>query len=185
MRFNKHLSLQGEHAFLSPSSYHWIHYTPNRLAERWSQAQAGAYGVAMHMYAQEEIRENRISDISGTIGMYINDAIRHRMTPEQVLYYSENCFGTADAISFRWKTLRIFDLKTGIVPGNVHQLEVYAALFCLEYDMDPFDISIELSIYQDNEVLVFDADPEDIMSIMEKIQEFDKQITQMKREEES
>lgn len=107
------------------------------------------------------------------------------MTCEQVLFYSENCFGTADAISFRYKTLRIFDLKTGVIAGSVHQLEIYAALFCLEYDKDPFDINIELRIYQDNEVVIYDADPEDIMFIMEKIQEFDRQINQLRLEEES
>lgn len=185
MRFNKHLHLQGEHAFLSPSSYHWINYTPNRLAERWSAAQASAYGVFQHEYAQNQIKAGRLSEHAGTVAMYINDAIRFRMTTEQVLFYSENCFGTADAISFRYNTLRIFDLKTGVVKGSVHQLEVYAALFCLEYCKDPFDINIELRIYQDEEVLVYDADPEDIMFIMEKIQEFDKQITQLRLEEES
>lgn len=127
----------------------------------------------------------RLSDHIGTLGMYINDAIRHRMTCEQVLYYSENCFGTADTISFRYKTLRIFDLKTGVIAGSVHQLEIYAALFCLEYEIDPYDIKIELRIYQDNEVVIYDADPDDIAFIMEKIQEFDRQIKQLRLEEES
>lgn len=185
MRFNKHLNLHGEHAFLSPSQYHWINYTPNRLAERWTTAQASAYGVAQHLYAQEQIMAGRLSDHIGTLGMYINDAIRHRMTCEQVLYYSENCFGTADTISFRYKTLRIFDLKTGVIAGSVHQLEIYAALFCLEYEIDPYDIKIELRIYQDNEVVIYDADPDDIAFIMEKIQEFDRQIKQLRLEEES
>jgi hypothetical protein len=107
------------------------------------------------------------------------------MVCEQVLYYSENCFGTADAISFRYNTLRIFDLKTGVIAGSVHQLEIYAALFCLEYGKDPFKINIELRIYQDNEVVIYDADPEDIMFIMERIQEFDQQINQLRLEEES
>ena len=185
MRFNKHLNLRGEHAFLSPSYYHWIHYTPNRLAERWTAVQAGIYGTAQHEYAQREIEAGRLSDIAGTLGMYINDAISYRMATEQILYYSENCFGTADAISFRYKTLRINDLKTGVVAGSVHQLEIYAALFCLEYDKDPYDINIVLSIYQDNEVIVWDADPEDIAFIMDKIQEFDTQIQQLRLEEES
>src|SRR5580765_4833564 len=172
MRFNRHLNLQGEHAFLSPSSYHWIHYTPDRLIERWTSTQAAAYGTAQHEYAHREILENRLSDLVGTIGLYINDAIRYRMNLEQPLFYSENCFGTADAIAFRYNTLRIHDLKTGVVPGSVHQLEIYAALFCLEYDKDPFKIKIELRIYQSNEVIVYDADPEDIMYIMERIQDF-------------
>lgn len=179
------MSLQGEHAFLSPSSYHWIHYTPDRLIQRWTAAQAGAYGNLQHEYAQREIQAGRLSGLVGTIGLYINDAIRYRMSTEQVLYYSENCFGTADAICFRYKTLRIHDLKTGATPGSVHQLEVYAALFCLEYEVNPFDIKIELRIYQADEVLVYDADPEDIIFIMERIQEFDKLINHRIREEES
>ena len=132
-----------------------------------------------------EIQSGRRSDLVGTVGLYINDAIQHRMSCEQVLYYSENCFGTADTIAFRYNTLRIHDLKTGVFPGSVHQLEVYAALFCLEYDKNPFDIKIELRIYQDNEVSVYDADPEDISYIMEKIQEFDKIIGHKRLEEES
>lgn len=184
MRFNKHLRLKGEHAFLSPSSYHWINYTPDRLAERWTTKQASEYGVFQHEYAQREIDAGRLSDHTGIVAMYINDCIRDRMETEQVLFYSENCFGTADAISFRYKTLKIKDLKTGLVKGSVHQLEVYAGIFCLEYDVDPRKINIELAIYQEPEVLVYDADPEDIWLIMEKIQDFDKQINQLKREEE-
>jgi hypothetical protein len=185
VRFNKHLNLRGEHAFLSPSSYHWINYTPDRLIQRWTAAQAGAYGDLQHDYAQREIKAGRMSDLIGTVGLYINDAIRYRMTTEQVLFYSENCFGTADAIAFRYNTLRIHDLKTGKTPGSVHQLEVYAALFCLEYNKSPFSIKIELRIYQADEVLVFDADPEDIQFIMDKIVEFDSLISHRIREEES
>jgi Protein of unknown function (DUF2800) len=185
VRFNRHLGLQGEHAFLSPSSYHWVNYTPDRLAERWTTARAAAYGVAQHEYAQQEILAGRMSSHIGTLGQYINDCIHHKMQPEQILYYSENCFGTADAINFRYKTLRIFDLKTGVIPGSVHQLEIYAALFCLEYGKDPYDIQIELRIYQDGEISIFDADPDDIAFIMEKIKEFDMQIDQLKLEEAS
>jgi hypothetical protein len=76
-------------------------------------------------------------------------------------------------------------LKTGVYPASVHQLEVYAALFCLEYDVDPFDIKIELRIYQGNEMIVYDADPDDIMFIMQRIQEFDKVITHHRLEEQS
>jgi hypothetical protein len=185
VRFNKHLSLQGEHAFLSPSQHQWIHYTADRLIERWTTAQASAYGTAQHEYAHREIEAGRLSGLVGTVGLYINDAIRYRMTCEQILYYSENCFGTADTIAFRYNTLRIHDLKTGVFPGSVHQLEIYAALFCLEYDKDPREIKIELRIYQDNEVMVYDADPDDILFIMGKIQEFDRVITHRRLEEQS
>lgn len=183
MRFNRHLLREGEHAFLSPSSYHWINYTPNRLAERWTTMRAAAAGTAQHAYAKIEIDAGRLSNFVGTLGMFINDAIEHKMTTEQVLYYSENCFGTCDAISYRYRTLRIFDLKTGVTKASVHQLEVYTALFCLEYDIDPNDIKIELRIYQDDEVQVYDADADDILYIMDKIQEFDQQINQLRQEE--
>jgi hypothetical protein len=107
------------------------------------------------------------------------------MATEQILFYSENCFGTADAISFRYNTLRIHDLKTGVYPGSVHQLEVYAALFCLEYDKDPLKIKYDLRIYQDNEVIMYDVDPEDIVFIMSRIRDFDRILTHRRLEEET
>jgi hypothetical protein len=185
MRWNRHLNLQGEHAFLSPSQYHWINYNHARLLQRWTAAQAGAYGNMQHEYAQQEIKAKRESGLIGTVGQYINDAIRYRMETEQVLYYSENCFGTPDAISFVRNLLRIHDLKTGKVTASFHQLETYAALFCLEYGHDPFRIKIELRIYQADEVSVLRPDPEVIGFIMEKIVEFDNVLEHRKREEAS
>lgn len=179
------MRLHGEHAFLSPSSYHWVNYSPDRLLERWTTAQASAYGVLQHEYAHREIEAGRLSDHIGSVGLYINDGIRYKMTCEQVLFYSENCFGTADTMNFRYNTLRIHDLKTGVIKGSVHQLEVYAAIFCLEYNKDPRKIKIELRIYQADEVIVYDADPEDIIYIMDKIVEFDRLITHRRLEEES
>ena len=185
MRFNRHLLREGEHAFLSPSNYHWINYTPTRLAERWTTMQAAFMGTMQHRYANQEIKAGRLSSYVGTLGMYINDCIEYKMSTEQVLYYSENCFGTCDAIAFRYRTLRVFDLKTGVSPVSVHQLEVYVALFCLEYNVSPHDIKIELRIYKDDEVQVFDADPDDIHFIMDKIVDFDQQIQRLRQEEEA
>jgi hypothetical protein len=112
--------------------------------------------------------------------MYVNDAIGFKMETEQPLYYSENCFGTADAISFKQDILRIHDLKSGESPASIHQLEIYAALFCLEYNINPSDIHIELRLYQSDEVIVHEPPPEDIFYIMNKIIAFDKQIDKMK-----
>ena len=100
-----------------------------------------------------------------------------------VLYYSENCFGTADAISFRNDFLRIHDLKTGTVPAHMEQLRIYAALFCLEYRRKPVDIPMELRIYQNDEVLYDKPDPNDISAIMERIVRADEIIRAMKRRE--
>ena len=93
-----------------------------------------------------------------TLNEYVNDAIGYRMHPEQVLYFSEWCFGTADAISFRNNFLRIHDLKTGKERAHIEQLRIYAALFCLEYRVSPADIKIELRIYQSDEVIIDEPD---------------------------
>ena len=66
--------------------------------------------------AAEHIRLGmRIPCNKVTFNAYVNDAIGYRMTPEQVLYYSPNVYGTADAIRFyeNSRFLRIHDLKTG------------------------------------------------------------------------
>ena len=96
------------------------------------------------------------------------------METEVVLFYSERFFGTADAISFRNNLLRIHDLKTGKHPANMEQLEIYAALFCLEYKVKPSDIKMELRIYQNDEVIVHIPESEDIVKIMQKIVSLDK-----------
>jgi hypothetical protein len=107
------------------------------------------------------------------------------MQPEQILYYSENAFGTADAIAFRKNFLRIHDLKTGVSPVYMRQLEIYAALFCLEYDLQPTDIGMELRIYQLEETMIHEPDPKVILEVMEKIVQFDKMIEKLKSEQEA
>ena len=112
--------------------------------------------------------------------MYVNDAIGFKMTPEQPLFYSENCFGTADAISFRKNHLQIHDLKTGVIPAHMEQLLIYTALFCLEYQMKASDITIELRIYQANDILVCVPTAEDVVQVIDKIVTFDKVINKIK-----
>jgi len=116
------------------------------------------------------------------LNRFVNDAIGFRMKSEQPLYYSENAFGTADAISFRDNLLRIHDLKTGGTAVSMRQLEVYAAFFCLEYHEDPSKIKIELRIYQGNDVEIYKPDPNDILNIMDTIVQFDKRIEKKKLE---
>lgn len=102
------------------------------------------------------------------------------MEPELVLFFSENCYGTADTISFNKNLLRIHDLKTGTIPGSVHQLEIYAALFCLEYGFKPGNIDIELRIYQGDEVLIDNPTTDVIAHLMSKIVVFDQFIERLK-----
>ena len=110
-----------------------------------------------------------------TIYAYVNDAIGFKMDTEVVLYYSDYFFGTADAISFRNNKLRIHDLKTG-KSGHMDQLKIYAALFCLEYKIRPGDIDMELRLYKNDEVIVFEPTAEDIVPIMDLIVHFNKII---------
>jgi hypothetical protein len=186
VHFKKHLDLRGEHAFLSPSYYHWINYDPDRLTSRWYTWQRTKLGTVQHAFAAEQIELRiRQPEDESLLSLYINECIDFNMHTEVPLYYSENCFGTADAISFERNILRISDLKTGDTATSEHQLEVYAALFSLEYDVDPYDMEIELRIYQYNDVRTYDADPADIMAICKKIIIFDHRINQLKREEAS
>jgi Protein of unknown function (DUF2800) len=181
MIFNSHSDLVGKHAFLSPSSYHWLNYDEQKLTTRFFAAMAARRGTDIHELAHEAIRLNiKLAKSNQAISTYVNDAIGYKMTCDQVLYYSDNCFGTADAISFRRNKLRVHDLKTGITATSEKQLEVYAALFCLEYGVDPFSIEIELRIYQRDEVRIFEPPPELIVTIMETIIEFDRQLDLIK-----
>lgn len=183
MNFNKHSNLAGAHAFLGASKYHWLNYDTNKIKQAYLNHLSVKRGTILHEYAALAI-ENGIkqSRTKQTLNMYINDAIGFKMTPEQTLYYSDNCFGTADAISFRDNKLRIFDLKTGETPAHMEQLEIYAALFCLEYGIKPGEIDIELRIYQSDDIQIFEPTAEDIAPIMSKIISFDKIINKMKTE---
>ena len=138
-------------------------------------------GTRLHAFAAECISLNqKLPRSNKTLNLYVNDAIGYHMTPEQILYYSDNCFGTADAILFKNNFLRIHDLKTGVGKTHIEQLEIYAALFCLEYKFDPEKIGIELRIYQNDEVRIYQPLPEEIRSIMNQIIEFDKIIEKVK-----
>ena len=199
MVFEKHSELEGQHAFLSPSQYHWINYTPEKLAERYLKALAVQRGTELHEYAHEAIRLNRMQPRNkDTVNMFVNDAIGFGMASEQPLYYDAICFGTTDAISYKKNFLRIHDLKTGETEAHFEQLRIYAALFCLDYqnrvrelrkkgfsDIDiaeRFDVSakelhfdpeqmngIELRIYQLNEIRQETADPREIRDLMDII----------------
>ena len=105
------------------------------------------------------------------------------MRSEQPLYFSPNCFGTTDAISFKDNLLRIHDLKTGAAPASMHQLEVYAALFCLEYSKSPEKIDMEFRIYQNDEIIVGQPEGDLIEDVMQKIIFFDQLIEKVKNGE--
>ena len=178
MQFNVHRNLAGLHAPFSPSQSSWLRYDDNKAIEVYSNRKAAELGTRLHQWAKDTIdlgikqpRSNK------TLYAYVNDAIGYKMDTEVVLFYSERFFGTADAISFRNGMLRIHDLKTGQVgkiESHIEQLEVYAALFCLEYKVKPGEIDIELRVYKNDEVICHNPDVERIVRIMDIIVHLDK-----------
>ena len=213
MIFDKHSELEGSHAFLSPSNNAWTNYDREKLIQRYHSAKAVERGTMLHAFAHDAIMLNRMQPRSkDSLCMYVNDAIMFKMTPEQPLIYSLNCYGTADAISYKRNVLRIHDLKTGEIEAGMKQLYIYAALFCLNYqnrvrelrkkglsDMDiamQFDVKqselhfepemfddIVLRIYQFNEFKEEHPNPEDIRGLMNIIIEDDGILKELRAEE--
>jgi len=196
MMFNDHSKLEGQHAFLGASTYHWLRWTDEILEERYYGQYSQMIGTELHVLAKDLIanriklakHDKKIIDVAlsklmipkaaydsevilQTLLPFVNDAIGYRMTPEVILYYSHYCFGTADAIAFNEfdKILRINDFKSGITPVKMDQLMIYAALFYLEYKKSPFDYTTELRIYQNGEILLLVPEPTEVEGVMNLI----------------
>lgn len=207
MIFEKHSNLQGKHAFLAPSQPHWLRYNEEQLYQKYTSTFAQSMGTSLHELAATLISNNLklkkgdklavmshlLSDgipkdvidmerIYSNFMTYVNDAIGFKLIPEQVLYYSDYCFGTADAISFRNNFLRIHDYKSGTIPAKMEQLLVYAALFCLEYKVKPGEIETELRIYQNDEVIFHNPTAEEILPVMDAIIQHSKALERMNEE---
>ena len=200
------------HAFLSPSKYTWVYKEADDLVKNYVNSWGPIIGTRLHEIAANLIKDKiKLSKndkkivyfellhsqymiprsvvdgidlelIFENLRTYVNDAIGFGMTPEETLYYSDNCFGTSDAISTIDNILRIHDLKTGVNPASIHQLEIYAALFFLEYDLPVNEVEMELRLYQNDDIIVGNPTVVDIAPIMDKIVTFDKLIEQIKKE---
>ena len=213
MNWNEHSELEGKHAILNPSSSAtWLKYSAEnnyeQLFRKCKSEYSATVGTIVHDYARKrimyklpindyeknslimELYQNYIPSYAfdvdqfyGTLVEYVNDAITFGMDPEVLLLYSENCFGTVDTISFYDGFLRIHDLKTGVTPAHMEQLEVYAALFCLEYKIKPGNINIELRIYQNSEIIWLEPNKEEIKEIMQRIIFNNKTLEAIEKEE--
>lgn len=185
MIFVKHSNLSGLHAPFSPSQSSWLRYDDDKAIDVYVNKKAAEMGTRLHEWAKTTIdlgiRQPRSKK---TIYAYVNDAIGFKMDTEVVLFYSERFFGTADAISFRDGVLRIHDLKTGKTAVHMEQLEIYAALFFLEYRIKPSDVKeIELRIYQTDEIIFHKPTYEEIVPIMDKIVHLNKLLEKYEYEE--
>ena len=184
MDFNEHWNQVGKHAFLGASKYSWINYDEPKLIETYNNYLAVQRGTELHEFAAKCIELGQKlprTQAHLTLNEYVNDAIGFRLSPERVLYFSDNAFGTADSISFKNNILRIHDLKTGATPAHMEQLYIYAAFFCLEYHKNPEDIMIVLRIYQNNEIIEDKPEPRVIREIMAKTVAFDKRILDIQK----
>lgn len=184
MIWNDHSRYEGQHALFAASRPSWLNYDEEHLFTYCDLVKAKERGTRLHKFAQDCIElDQELPDVpETTLSLYVNDALRLRMKPEKVLFYSKYFFGTTDAISFENDILRIHDLKTGGIPGKIEQLMIYDALFCLEYHIDPHDIEHRLRIYQFDDFTETIPEPDRIEQIMNQIVRFNELL--LLREEE-
>ena len=197
--------LKNTHAFCGASKYQWRNYDVEKLLQSKANSYAATIGTLLHAYAEKNIRKHfkmvkadkhsivrylyvendipaeaiNIDRLFPNLMNYVNDAIGFRMDPEITLYFSNDFYGTVDAIYWNESEgiLRISDLKTGLSPASFMQLENYAAFFCLDYKIKPTQIKkIEFRIYQDNEVLLAEPESTILFPIIDQIIEFNKEL---------
>ena len=171
----------GDHAVFPPSQYSWRNYTPEKLLHVYRNKQAAKKGTEDHEFASLCIkRRQRLWKCKRTLESFVNDAIGFGMESEKLLYYSNYFFGWTDAIVYKEKekVLRIHDLKTGETPGSFHQLEIYAALFFLQYgdrlNAHPNNTTTLLRIYQFDTFEEVETPSEVLEDVMETIVLFNK-----------
>ena len=114
--FNKHRSLEGTHAYLSPSQHSWLNYSDDKMREVYENQLMKQRGTDLHAFAEMANRLGiTMPNSKKTLNAFINDGLKYEMNAEVLLYYSPLCYGTADLIGFDPKKhlLRVFDLKTG------------------------------------------------------------------------
>lgn len=207
MLWNQHKDYEGKHAFLGASQWRWTTWDDATLEDRYYSQYAQQAGTILHALAHDCICSNMKLNKSDKhlIDMYmyknfiprnaydtdffldnllpfVNDAIGFHMSSEVLLFYSPNCFGTADAIMYyeKDKTLRIHDLKSGTQAAHPEQLMIYAALFYLEYKKKPTENKTLLRIYQNCEIIEYEPDPMEIEKLMKLIQNRDNYLQLMK-----
>ena len=207
MIWNEHSELKGRHAQFSASKWSWINYDIEQMIDSRCRSYSITIGTILHEYCSDKIKylmkvkksdkQNLMFELlrNGVppdvadcfdydrvfpiLMAFVNDSIGFHMESEQLLFYSYNFFGTADSICYRNRELKIFDFKSGETPAHIEQLEIYAAYFCLEYDMHPTDLDIELRLYQSPEILVHKPDASDIVPIMDKAITFEKYLNKL------
>lgn len=189
---------EGSHALISPSRHILKpNYSTAQFENYISSTYATRIGTSIHELAAQlisaQIKVNkteahkmitlklindkiprRVFDASNyvdTFVPYVKDAIGFEMQPEKILKYSRWAYGTTDAIRYNESKhyLRVHDLKTGKIPATLDQLVAYAALFFLEYKIKPGEVTTEIRIYQNGEIISGFPTTTDILPVMDQI----------------
>lgn len=196
IQWNDHSQLNGKHALMGGSNYHWLNWTNENFERRYYSSFATNMGNELHLLAHDCIRsktklnkgDRHIIDLTLyragipasafdteaillNLMPFVNDAIGFHLESEVILYYSRFCFGTTDAIGIdeRNKILRIHDYKSGVTVAHMEQLLIYAALFYLEYHKNPANYTTVLRIYQNMEIVETIPEPSEIEAVMNLI----------------
>lgn len=53
MNFNNHSNLEGQHAFLGASKFHWINYSEDKVADAYRNFLATQKGTMLHAFAAQ------------------------------------------------------------------------------------------------------------------------------------
>lgn len=211
MIWHDHSRLEGQHALLSPSKKSWLNYDSQSMFDSYASSWASTIGTAIHAFAESRIERRKkltkscrdsldqylydagipeqLIDIDlyfDNLSSYVNDCIGFRMKPEVLLYLSDDCFGTTDAINYDEKNriLRISDYKSGKTTPSMDQLLIYAALFMIEYkrdlNLELGNIKIELRIYYQNEVLYYEPEANEMAHLIDIILSKNKMLKEIK-----
>lgn len=175
----------GDHAFLGASNHAWYNYDDEKLLKVYINKLAAAKGTALHDLAYKLIKMKvKLPEDGSSLSLYVNDAIKFGLRPEEKLFYSKFAYGTADAIDFSNGVLKVSDLKTGKTKVSFLQLMIYAALFFLCYPEISLKCvkKIEFRIYQNNEILIYVSEIDEILPVMDKIQRYSRILEELEGE---
>ena len=76
MNFVKHSNLEGMHAVLGASKYHWINYDEAKMATSYRNYLATMKGTILHSFASDCIKlGQKLPKSQKTLNLIVNDAI--------------------------------------------------------------------------------------------------------------
>jgi hypothetical protein len=85
VNFNNHSDLKDLHAFLSPSNYHWLNYSSDKLETIYHNSKIKEEGTLLHAFASMAIiKRIKLANIKKALNQFVNDSIGFKMESEKV-----------------------------------------------------------------------------------------------------